>query len=55
MFALRLGPAAKHIVDREQFELRKGALIFLGDLRITGTIGVACGDFLTFLLYQYFR
>src|SRR5450755_588821 len=49
MFLLRLGPAAENLVDREQIDLGERVLVFLGDLRITGTIGIACGNFLTFL------
>src|SRR5260370_2874211 len=42
MFLLRLGPAAEHLVDREQFDLGERVLVFLGDLRITRTIAIAC-------------
>src|SRR5258708_9802911 len=55
MFLLRLGPAAEHVVDREQLDLRKGFLIFLGDLGIVRTIGIACGNFLTFLCIPVFQ
>src|SRR3954452_9316842 len=49
VFLLRLGPAAENVVDREQFDLREGRLVFRGDLGIARTIGIACGNFLTFL------
>src|SRR5438046_6601808 len=48
VFLLRLGPAAENVVDREQFDLCERILIFLRDLRITRTVGIACGNFLTF-------
>src|SRR5882762_6896067 len=49
VFLLRLGPAAEHIVNGEQFDLRKRRLVFLGDLRVARTIGIAGGNFLPFL------
>src|SRR3954462_8820683 len=49
MFPLRLGPAAEHIVDREQLELCKGVFVFLRDVRIARTVEIARGDLLTFL------
>src|SRR3979490_1791500 len=48
VFLLRLGPTAENVVDREQFHLCKRLLVFLRNLRIARTIGVACGNFLTF-------
>src|ERR1700676_1578112 len=49
VFLLRLGPAAEHVVDREQFDLRERVFVFLGNLGIARTIGIARGNFLTFL------
>src|SRR5205823_6135067 len=45
VFLLRLGPAAKHLIDREQFDLGEGFFVLLRDLAIARTIGVACGNF----------
>src|SRR6202158_2811662 len=48
VFLLRLGPAAENVVDREQSDLCKRILVFLGNLQISRTVGIACGNFLTF-------
>src|SRR5882672_9658058 len=48
VFLLRPGPAAEHVVDREQFNLGEGFLVFLRNLGVARTIRVPCGNFLTF-------
>src|SRR3954465_10412188 len=55
VFFLRLGPTSKNVVDREKFDLGEGFFVFLGNLRIARTIGVACGNFLTFLGIPIFQ
>src|SRR5437899_7245552 len=52
---LRLGPTTKNVVDREKFDLGEGFFVFLRNFRITRTIGIACGDFLTFLGIPIFQ
>src|SRR5664279_3695918 len=47
MFLLRLGPTAEDVIDREQLHLGEGFFVFLRNLLITRTIGIACGNFLT--------
>src|SRR6185295_12042815 len=49
VFFLRLGPTPKNVVDREKFNLGERFFVLLRDLRIAWTIGIACGNFLTFL------
>src|ERR1700722_10763861 len=49
VFLLRLGPAAEHVVNREQFDLRERRFVLPGDLGIARTVGIARGDFLAFL------
>src|SRR6266478_8646735 len=48
VFLLRLGPTTENVVDREKFDLGEGFFVFLRNLRIARTIGIACGNFLTF-------
>src|SRR5450755_2407981 len=48
MLLLRLGPAAEDVIDREQLDFGEGLFVFLRDLLITWSIGIACGNFLTF-------
>src|SRR5882724_10321783 len=46
MILLRLGPTTENVVDGEKFDLGERFFVFLGDLRIARTIGIARGDFL---------
>src|SRR4029079_4623444 len=52
---LRLGPTTKNVVDGEKFDLGEGFFVFPCNLRIPRTIGVACGNFLTFLGIPIFQ
>src|SRR5262249_19132479 len=55
MILLRPGPAAEHIVDGEQLDLREGAFVLPGDLGIARAIGVARGDLLALLRIPVFE
>ena len=48
MLLLRPGPAAEDVVDREQFDLGERCLVLFRNLLIARTVGMACGNFLTF-------